>query len=336
MAPGSTPLAPNLSTTEVQGIFQGDIIIRKALTAAIADIRANPQLLDYVWAGLPKDSLSSKEYGQLELSEAKKWILQHEFPVKMAPAPQEGRWHCLTIQLVGSQEIEAESTLSDVHYTPSELNDSSWPTYAGPFTPLGYNPATGIITAPPGVVNPFALTTNMFIVDRFGKAFPITTVNDDGTFGVAPGTETDFTGAIIKTERPGFITSLESSSFRETYRIGVHTGSEPVYLFWLHSVLVFILLRYKQVFLEARGFERTTISSSDFARDPNFEIYEGVYSRYVTVTGYCRNFWPKFTDLRISTTVPEIMTDGGSKSPSNVNPNTELWFMDQDALTPKK
>src|SRR5216683_1986705 len=290
MAPGSTPLAPNLSTTEVQGIFQGDIIIRKALTAAIADIRANPQLLDYVWAGLPKDSLSSKEYGQLELSEAKKWILQHEFPVKMAPAPQEGRWHCLTIQLVGSQEIEAESTLSDVHYTPSELNDSSWPTYAGPFTPLGYNPATGIITAPPGVVNPFALTTNMFIVDRFGKA----------------------------------------------YRIGVHTGSEPVYLFWLHSVLVFILLRYKQVFLEARGFERTTISSSDFARDPNFEIYEGVYSRYVTVTGYCRNFWPKFTDLRISTTVPEIMTDGGSKSPSNVNPNTELWFMDQDALTPKK
>ena len=67
---------------------------------------------------------------------------------------------------------------------------------------------------------------------------------------------------------------------------------------YLHSILVFALLRYKQSLLEARGFERTSLSSSDLRRDDE-TLPEVLYSRYVTLTGYVRQAWPKSTNPRI-------------------------------------
>jgi len=331
--PLQVPAAP--STTEAQGIHQSDIILRTAFIAAIADLRANPNLLDYVWASLPRDAQTLRQYGELELSEAKKWFLATDFPVKFYPIYNEGRWPCISIKLVSSQE--AETTLGDIHYIPQEQNDSVWPVLFGPFTPVGYNQATGIMTPPPSIVDTLTLATNQFVVDRQGRVFPITQVFDNGTFSIPVGSIGDFVGCVIKNERPAFVTQLESAAFREVYEIGAHVGGEPVYLSWLHSLVIFILLRYKQLLLEGRGLERTTFSSSDFDKNPEFETSEPVYSRFVTLTGYVRHYWPKTSDLKISTVVPVIDVADAGPSPNNVNINQEIWVAQGDLpnLKPK-
>lgn len=64
------PLSNSL-TTEALGIHQSDVIIRTAIVAALADLRANPWLLDYVFASLPKDEMTMKDYGEKSVEKAK-------------------------------------------------------------------------------------------------------------------------------------------------------------------------------------------------------------------------------------------------------------------------
>ena len=74
----------------------------------------------------------------------------------------------------------------------------------------------------------------------------------------------------------------------------IHIGNARPYV-------VFMLLRYKQDLLEARGFERSTISSSQAQRDNSSEN-ELFFNRYMSITGYVRHSWPKRNCRRIEST----------------------------------
>lgn len=320
-----------VSTTEVDGIFQGDIILRTALVAAIQDIRANPWLLDYVFASLAKDSLSRPSYGEKEIAAAKRWFLKTNVPIVMVPRIDEAKVPCISIRLVSSDESEV--TLGDIHYQPTEDNSWDWPALAGPFSPSTYNPTTGMMTFPVSVTSNIVVAPNMILVDSVGGQHPILDVDDAGNIIIEAGTIADFSKALLKGQPPVFVTDIESVRYRETYQIGVHVSSEPVYLSWLHAVVVFILFRYKQEFLEARGLAQTVFGSTDFERN---EINEGenVFSRYVNLTGYVRQSWPKLVSEKIAVTVTQpIQIIGAGHLPPDVDPETQIWTGDEDMLT---
>jgi hypothetical protein len=183
----------------------------------------------------------------------------------------------------------------------------------------------------------------MFLVDRNGTAHELIDVTDQTHFTISPGTVADLRNSVLKSRRPSWKVSAESSSFRETYRIGIHAQSETSHLTWLHSIVLFSLLRYKQVLLEARGFERTTVQSSQMARDERFEA-ENVFSRYITITGNVRQFWPKTVapvlDLvEMDTIVSAEGKSGFRVSGQNANvrvadtgldPRSQLWIGNND------
>jgi hypothetical protein len=321
------PLPPSM-TTEVTGIHQSDVIIRSAIIAAMADVRANPWLLDYVFASLPKDPLTMKEYGEREIDAAKKWFMSTNIPVFMSTRVDEVKLPAISISLLES--TEAETTLSDTHYQVQEDNDSAWPALAGPFSPTEYSAATGIMKVPDlGII----LAPGMVVVDSIGRAHDILEVPDADTIQIKAGTVADFSGAYLKGARPSFIAQLESVVMKETYSIGCHVDSEQTHLTWLHSILTFILLRYKETLLEARGFERTQINSSDFRRNESFES-EFVFSRHLNITGYVRQVWPKAIKPKITATAitPLMISDSG-KLPADTDPNDASWIGDEDALT---
>jgi hypothetical protein len=332
---------PSSLTTEALGIHQSDVIIRTAIVAALADLRAKPFLLDYVFASLPKDELTLKEYGEKSVQRAKDWFLKTKIPVVMVPRLNEAQLPCITIKL--QESSEAEVTLADVHYQPTELNDGEWPNVVGPFTPAKYNAATGIMVLPDDIASTAVLAPNMLVLDATGKTHAIEEVFEDGSFSIAQGTIADFRNAVIRGQKPSFVTQLESVSYRENYLIGVHVVGEPVYLTWLHSILVFILHRYKQALLEPRGFERSVVNSTDFDRNEYFEA-ELVFSRYLNLQGYVRQYWPKAIDPRIvgmgtSPSDPEaqgIRIIGAGKLPDEVDPNEASWVGDEDSLGKKK
>lgn len=283
------PPLPDDMRTAV-GIAQTDIIVRTAIIAGLEDLRANPDLLDYVFASLPKDALTYRQYGEEQVAMAKEWFLSQDIPVFMNTRLDESKLPCITIALTGS--TEAEATLGDVSYHPvEEALKQNTIVYEGPFTPARYDVATGYLYLQSNF--DYDVFPGMGLRDGSGITHTILDVIDATTIQLEAGLVTDFNNSYIVSNHPT-TTTVESLDFRETFEIGCHALAEPVYLTYLHSIVLFILLRYKQELLESRGLERTTLSSGPVVLNTSFQVSEPVFTRMVNMTGFVRNYWPKF------------------------------------------
>lgn len=329
-------------STEAIGIAQTDILIRTAIIAAFKDIRENSWLLNYIFRSLAEDTLTVDIYGEKEIAQAKKWFLNTDIPVFMSTRLDEVKLPCISINLMDS--TEAEEIHSDTHYVTHEDSEPDYPVVIGPFNPKSYDAVTGTMVLPDALTPSVAISVGMTVIDSNGTAHPITEVIDEATFILTPNTTADFTQAVIKNVNASLTVTLESMSFRETIQVGCHVQGESFYLTYLHSILVFCLAgRYKQALLEARGFERSTIASTQFLKNDTLGV-ENAYSRFVNLTGYVRQYWPKF----VGTKITEVTTgDGegtgisfgtaGSNGPPGINaaglPQTadDSWGVDEDA-----
>ena len=299
-------------------------------------MRAHPQLLDYVFHSLATDDETSQSYGEKNIEEAKKWFLKTAIPVFLSIRPGEPKVPAITIALLESNE--AESTLGDLNYDVDETTKSDWPVLIGPFAVESYDAVTGIVTVPTSVSNELVIVEEMTIADKVGNLYPILSVYSENRFAIKAGTIADFGSALIKSAKPQLMTSIESLSFKETYQIGCHAGFEIPYITYLHSIMVFILLRYKQTLLEKRGFERSVISSSQLQKNERFEM-ENVYSRFVNISGYVRQSWPKDQSKRLASvnTTPIVSPmnsiGGVPQSDTGTITGEEVWLAeDQDML----
>lgn len=297
------------SMTEAKGIFQSDVIFRTALVMAIADMRANPWLLDHVFASLIQDEQTASSYGEKERQRAKDWFLKTAIPVVLDYRFEDMEYAMVSISLVESSE--AENTLGDIHYIPQEEVEADWPPLSGTFNPTAYSPATGILRLPTSVSDQLIVVAGMVIVDKVGRTHEIQSIIDKNTVVITPGTVADFSNSIVKGQKPRLLQAVESLSFKESYRIGCHVHGEPFHLTWLHSVISFCLLRYKQALLEARGFERSVMNSTPFAKNEALGI-ENYWTRYINITGFVRNYWPKVLSERITS----VSTNGSDGLPT--------------------
>ena len=301
-APALDSPLPVSAPTEAVGVHQTDVIVRSALIAGLSDLRANPQLLDYAFASLPRDPLTAQEYGAPEVDRAKEWFLSTDIRVFINVNPNEVKFPCVSIALQSSAEQDAEGTLSDTHYQPYEDRDVEWAVLFGPFTPTAYDPETGKLTYNSNDLNVAVLAPGMAVVTQNGTVYTILAVNDQDLTVDSGAQYADLRNAVVKGPRPSLTVEVESAVFREVFQLGCHVDSEPNHLTYLHSLVIFTLLRYRQALLEARGFERASVSSSDFKRDDE-TLPETIYSRYVTVTGTVRQAWPKAVLPKITTTL---------------------------------
>ncbi len=290
-------------TTEAQGIFQSDIIIRSALVEGMDDLRRNPWLLSYCFANEAQDSLTRARYGERDIAEATRWFQNNAVSVRMIPIGNEAKAATISIKLVSSSE--AEVTTADTHYIPQEENELQWPDLLGPLNPIGYDPATGIITCPEGSIGSFIIVSDMLVLLQDGTTIPVVSAPGPDTLQIRPGPVGKLDGLRVRGQPPTGINFLESVLYAETYQIGIHVAAEPTYLTWLHSIVCFILLRYKKTLLESRGFEQSIFSSSDFSRNPIVDT-EQFYSRYITITGKVRQYWPSVFNQKIVIVRPDL------------------------------
>ncbi len=282
--------------TEARGVHQSDIVLRAGLVQALASLRINSWLLDYVFASLVQDDLTSGTYGAKEAAKAKAWFLKTDIPVVMdyrleAPEPC-----AVSITLVDS--TEAEPTVGDTHYEPTESTAAAWTPLTAKFTPTAWVPSTGIMTVSSTVTDSLVIAAGMQVVTTTGRAYAITEIIDASSFKLTEDINDDFGFCTIRGTEPRLVTNLESLPFRETYKIGVHVHGEPFLMAWLHSIVVFALLHYKETLFEARGIDRSTISTGPFAKDNRFGV-ENYWTRFISMTGYVRHYWPKTTTDRI-------------------------------------
>lgn len=277
------PLPKNM--IEHHGVHSSDIIIRQALAMAFADLRAKPWKLQAAFRSLLTDVETAEIYGEKLRRKAVAWFMENDVPVVMNTIRQSMNANYVAVTLLES--TEAEVTLGDVHHEPFEATDSEWPVLVGPFDAF-YDPDTGEFDVPESAGRPFA---SMILVDSANRPYPILDVAGQ-TVTLDPGLVLDLRQATLRAGLPNVIRPVESGSFREAYAVDVHAHGDPIHLTWLHSIVVFSLLHYRQFLLEARGFERSSISSGEFRQD-NQTSAEATWARTIQVTGFVRHSWPK-------------------------------------------
>jgi hypothetical protein len=326
-----------VSKREAHGIMQTDILVRTAIIEALRRLRNDPRLFDSIFENLRNDPLTAKEYGDTEIAAAKLWFFGGDgkgpvdIPVLMSyrVVPGDYQFPCISVALMES--TEAEQTHGDVHYQPKEAVEADWPPIAGPFTPDEYAASSGIAVLPADVIGAIVLMPGMSLIDRAGKAHLIMEVLDDYTVSIAAGTVADFRNAFLKGCRPRLAETIESVNMRETYQLGVHVQGESFNLTYLHAIVQFSLLHYKQDLLEHRGLERTSIGSSEFLRTELFGK-EIVFSRGISVTGYVRQIWPKKTTPVVDAFTPKFVMekpDSPTPVPTEGDPDA-LWVAQSD------
>ena len=329
-----------LNQETIHGIFQSDILIKTGIEAAIADMRANPWVLDYMFYGLRQDPLSRKQYGEIEVNRAKQWFLNNDIKVLGSYQLSKEALPCISIDLMSS--VEEVSSLGDVNAVPDESIDAVTPGIAqpaytfGPFTP-SYNSLTGHVTLPANMATLLIFSGQILIDQTLQKGYVITEVLDQQHFNIIKGlVNPNFNNTYIASN-PGqntYIQTIESCFFKETWSIGVHCYEDPFFTYYLYSILMYIFLRYKQANFEARGFERTVISAGDYKPDERFGG-QTIFSRYITVSGAVKYYWPKYITQPIQGVLVydlNINTNNQYSTPGSLLAQAKLqgWILDGD------
>ncbi len=285
---------------EAHGILQTDILVRTAIVEGLRRLRTSDQkFFDAIFANLRDDAITVADGGAEEIARVKEWFCGGDgkapvaVPVFMNYRLQELRFPCVTIGLLES--TEAEQTHGDVHYQHVESvpnSDIDWPPLAGPFAPEQYAASSGLMAIPAAALGTIVPSPGMWIIDATGAEHLLQEVLDDNLVALAAGTIADFRKCYLKGALPRLTQTVESVNMRETYQVTVYAQGESIYQTYLHAIVQFLLLHYKQELLEGRGVERTVLSSGPFTVEQQL-LPEIVFKRSINMVGYVRQIWPK-------------------------------------------
>jgi hypothetical protein len=312
-----------------------DVLIRTAIIAGLDDLRRNTFLLDYVFNWFDNDDLTNELYGRGEKQRAKEWFINTNIEVSMNYRADDPKFPLISIGLQSSSEDL--STLGDVNYdtmedVPADEVSVSPNLILGPFTPSAYDPVTGNVSLPAGMNTSSVFLNQILYNPRKAEGFTILDILDSQTFRIQTGVHTNFTDALVLPIDTFYVAKLESCLFKQTFSIKCFVQGDPVKLLYLHSLLDFILLRYKEQYLEGRGFDRSIISSGPVYQYRDMGV-EMTFARDVTLTGYCRQYWPKLISPKIQgVAINGIRILGGSRTPDALLADVlgQGWWMEDD------
>jgi hypothetical protein len=284
-------------------IFAGDVIIAEAIRQGLEDMRKNLWLLDDVFANFTKEPALKDKYGQKEIDAAKDWFLNNKIEVNLRYRNDKDQFPCVTIALGSSSEKEEMKHLGDLStevetLMPNQIGKPI-PYIVKPFIPISYDQTTGVLTVPDSVSMRGVRSGQILVDPDTGNGYIIQEVISNG-IKLEPNLKISLTRAGIVPQYQIYKARREHTFFQETYSIGCHVHGDPAPLLWLHAIVLYTILRYRESLLEGRQFAQSSVSSSDLVQNPNFEGPggENVFSRYITLTGQVENSWLK-TPFRI-------------------------------------
>jgi hypothetical protein len=323
-------------------IHQSDLIIREAVSLGLDDLRKNEWLIDDILSQCATNTYLQDKYGQKQIDAAKEWIRNNQVDIYMAHRRDRDKLPCVTISLGSSSEKEDMKTLSDLSTDTVQL----LPNVIGkpiayivkPFTILNYDIGSGEVSIDSTTKGLENVSPGMILVDPSnGNGYVILEITPNGV-SIEPGTNLTATILGILPGNQFYTARVEHTWFQETYTIGIHCHGDPQTLLWLHSFVLFGLLRYREGLLEANGLYQSVVSSSDLSVSGNLSTpgAEEIYSRFISLSCMVESTWIKSPKRTLETVALREKVGngykGGIKIISNSEPDTliqemnELWY----------
>lgn len=311
------------------GIFQGDVIIKAMIDLGMEEMRKNPWLIDHALESLKIIPYISDKYGQKNIDAAKEWFANNNIEIYLRPRNDKDQMPCVTIFPGNTPEKPEMKHMSDlssetVRLMPQEIGKPI-PFVVKPFTPLGYNADTGEVSLDPSTAGLDAVSAGMILVNPAnGTGYVIKDVAA-GAIIIEEELLIEATQFAVVPQFQFYEARVEHTFFQDTYTIGCHAHGDMQTLVWLHTIVLYAILRYREALLEANGFTESVVSSGEVMEDANYEGPGGetAFVRLINLTGQVENSWIKSPRRFIETVIlkerdnNEIL--GGIKILSNLD-----------------
>lgn len=283
----------------MSGIFQGDVVIKTMIELGIDDMRKNPWLINHMLGDFTAVKYFTDKYGQKQVDACKEWFANNEIAILLRGREDQDKYPCVSIRLAPSNENPDMKTMADQStettiLMPNEIGKPI-PFVVKPFTPVGYDNDSGELEVPDDLKGFDAISAGMVLVNpQTGEGYVIEDIMGDSIM-IQPGLNVKASQLAVVPQYQYYQARIEHTFFNETYVIGCHAHGDVNQLLWLHSIVMYALLRYRESLLEANGFTQSVVGSGDLDDDGNFTGPGGekVYTRQITLTGQVEQSWIK-------------------------------------------
>jgi hypothetical protein len=323
-------------------VFQGDIIIKTMVDLGLDDMRKNAWLLDHVFDSLKAIPYISDKYGQKQLDAAKEWFFNNKINVYMRPRNDKDELPCVSITPGPTPELPEMKHMSDLSaftkiLLPLEIGKPI-PFVVKPFTPTSY--ASGEVGIDPSTPGFDVIVPGMVLVNPANGTGYVIQGTSDGIIEIEPNLSIDATQFAVVPQYAFYEARIEHTFFSDSYSICCQVHGDPQTLMWLHTIVLYTILRYRESLLEGNGFAQSSISSGEIMEDPNYIGSDGgeqSYLRVIQLTGQVENSWIKLPRRFIESAVIKDVECGeitsGIKILSNLDTPPTIDAADETWVT---
>lgn len=314
----------------MSGIFPGDALIRTAIELGIDDMRKNEWLIEHMLSDFVDNRYMKDKYGKKQVDACKEWFANNNIDVYMRDIRDKDRLPCITIGVDTSTEkvdmkfMADQSTQTEI-LLPKRI-DRAIPYIIPPFTPVGYDPTTGAVTVD-GTINLELVAPGMLLVNPAnGQAFPIIQI-DTLSILIKPNELFEASQLGVLPKHLFYKARVEHTFFQETYTIGCHAHGDPQNALWLHAIVLYSILRYRESLLEANGFAESFVNNSPLRPDDRFTGPGGeeAWQRTITLGGQVENSWIKSPRRFIENTIVDLKILSNLDTSAFVNSTPQSW-----------
>jgi hypothetical protein len=326
------------------GIFCGDVIIKAAIDRGLDDLRKNPWLIRHAFSSLLATPYIADKYGKKQVEAVTEWFLNNRVDIYMRPRNDKDILPCVTITPGSCPEIPDMKHMADlstetVILMPLEIGRPI-PFVVKPFTPLSYDSSTGEVGIDITLPGFSSISPGMILVNpSTGEGYKILEVTS-GILTIEADLNIDATQLAVVPQYAYYEARVEHTFFQDNYVITPEAHGDPQTLIWLHTLVMYSILRYRESLLEANGFTQSSVSSGEIMEDPNYTGEEIAYIRPIYLTGMVRNSWIKLPRRFIETvaiqevecneTIGGIQIISNEETPPIIDPTQNVWFTSED------
>lgn len=269
-------------------IWQQDIL-KESLSLALDDIRKNLWLIDDILSDFVTNPYLKDKYGQKQVDACKEWFVNNAIEVNIGYKGDRMKTPCVTIMLDPQNENSEYKTMADQSpestiLLPNKIGKPI-PYVVKPFVPTGYDDSTGEVSIDESIdlrgVSPGMLLVN----PANGTGYVIDSISGNGLF-IEPNQEIAASQFGILPQYQYYKARVEHIWMNTSYTIACTTQGDPSTTLWLHSIVFYAFLRYKESLLEALGLSETVFNVGPLAinQDLSSDV-ELAWDRTIQISG---------------------------------------------------
>ena len=274
-------------------LFLGDIRLKTMIELGLADVTKNQWILNDILGDTLGNEYLRERYGS-QIESCKQWLTNNRINIFMSARDDKMEFPCVTIEMGTSNEKPDMKHMGDlstesVILYPNNINKPI-PYVLKPVSG-SYDPTSGIFSfstavdlnnVSPGMVPVDPATGNGYVIQSVTVANQVNLLTNLSinakSYGIIP-------------EYQYYETKIGHTFMQEPYKITCNAMDQQS-LLWLHSIVVYSLLRYRQALLEKDGYAESVISSSKMFPNPDYsDAGQVIWSREIDITGQVENRW---------------------------------------------